>query len=517
MILCWLLPTPRVLASSVTVVTHGFDIWADYFPGRPGGPLRDLGLGLYDYWSAQPGGAVEYLYDPSFQGLTLLRGAAANENKIVVFDWSSDSNDLQAGYDEGSGDVMFAMLQQYNLLNSDYLHLIGHSRGGVVSTQAARRILHYGYDVDQLTLLDVEEGPSPLNEAGPGRAWEGIGYVDNYYGSGKYAGIDIDLGGNQIGGAYNQRVYEDHDDFPEWYTKSISETFGAETGGYYWRVADPAGRPAESPARTPLVAPPDVINGNFSYGISIDDKVAGWWYHGGGGGGHVDLLDVGFEDFDLELDYGDSSKRHSWLYAPEDVHHLEFQAEIGGSWLNDDEFWITLQRYDNYTRRVSPFSVDNTTPWRWYSVDISDFADSVFRFTFAIEAPGSLNIVDSQVEIDNVRFVHYSAGDYNQNGMVDAADYTVWRDTLGSTTDLRANGDDTGASAGVIDQADYALWKTYFGQTAGSGSADVVRSRSAVPEPTTLVLLIFGTLCWLGNRRNAWPLFVSQPETRSIT
>ncbi len=27
--------------------------------------------------------------------------------------------------------------------------------------------------------------------------------------------------------------------------------------------------------------------------------------------------------------------------------------------------------------------------------------------------------------------------DYNGNGIVDAADYTVWRDTLGSTTDLR--------------------------------------------------------------------------------
>ena len=38
-----------------------------------------------------------------------------------------------------------------------------------------------------------------------------------------------------------------------------------------------------------------------------------------------------------------------------------------------------------------------------------------------------------------------STGDYNQNHIVDAADYTIWRDTLGSTTDLRANGDNTGA------------------------------------------------------------------------
>ena len=31
-------------------------------------------------------------------------------------------------------------------------------------------------------------------------------------------------------------------------------------------------------------------------------------------------------------------------------------------------------------------------------------------------------------------------GDYNFNGVHDAVDYTVWRDTLGSATDLRADG-----------------------------------------------------------------------------
>jgi len=32
------------------------------------------------------------------------------------------------------------------------------------------------------------------------------------------------------------------------------------------------------------------------------------------------------------------------------------------------------------------------------------------------------------------------AGDYSFNGVVDAEDYAVWRDTLGSTNDLRADG-----------------------------------------------------------------------------
>jgi hypothetical protein len=93
------------------------------------------------------------------------------------------------------------------------------------------------------------------------------------------------------------------------------------------------------------------------------------------------------------------------------------------------------------------------------------------------------------------------AGDYNSNGIVDAADYTIWRDTLGSTADLRANGDNTGASAGKIDQADYTVWKTNFGRTAGSGSG--TGTNATVPEPTTLVLLMFAVAGWCLKRGRA--------------
>lgn len=98
-------------------------------------------------------------------------------------------------------------------------------------------------------------------------------------------------------------------------------------------------------------------------------------------------------------------------------------------------------------------------------------------------------------------------GDYNENGTVDAADYVIWRATLGSTTDLRANGDNTGDSEGVIDQADYNVWRSNFGNTlpvlgagaavaagakllaAGSGSEVVPSSESAEPaaEPAPVV------------------------------
>lgn len=52
--------------------------------------------------------------------------------------------------------------------------------------------------------------------------------------------------------------------------------------------------------------------------------------------------------------------------------------------------------------------------------------------------------------------------DYNSDGNVNAADYTVWRDTLGSTTDLRADGDENG----TVEAADYEFWRTRFGETS---------------------------------------------------
>lgn len=85
------------------------------------------------------------------------------------------------------------------------------------------------------------------------------------------------------------------------------------------------------------------------------------------------------------------------------------------------------------------------------------------------------------------------AGDYNGDGLVNLADYTVWRDTLGSTANLAANGDDTGTSQGVIDAADYVFWKSAF---AGSSLAALATTAtaSAVPEPTSGLLTGLGLL-----------------------
>ena len=94
------------------------------------------------------------------------------------------------------------------------------------------------------------------------------------------------------------------------------------------------------------------------------------------------------------------------------------------------------------------------------------------------------------------------AGDYNNNGSVDAADYSLWRNTLGSTSDFRADGDGNG----TVDAADYTYWKQRFGQTSAASAASVPLDTSlspGVPEPGAGCLISIAVLAapW---RRRRW-------------
>ncbi len=91
----------------------------------------------------------------------------------------------------------------------------------------------------------------------------------------------------------------------------------------------------------------------------------------------------------------------------------------------------------------------------------------------------------------NALLVHNVPGDYNHDGVVDTADYIVWRNSVGSSVNLAADGNNNE----LVDAGDYTFWRSHFGQTAGSGSgsgADL--SQSTVPEPATVFLLSIGAV-----------------------
>lgn len=76
-------------------------------------------------------------------------------------------------------------------------------------------------------------------------------------------------------------------------------------------------------------------------------------------------------------------------------------------------------------------------------------------------------------------------GDFNADGVVNTADYTVWRDYVGQYTGGLAdsNGD------GWVNGADLAAWRTHFGRALGS------LFPFSIPEPTAATLLATAFLC----------------------
>jgi autotransporter-associated beta strand protein len=75
------------------------------------------------------------------------------------------------------------------------------------------------------------------------------------------------------------------------------------------------------------------------------------------------------------------------------------------------------------------------------------------------------------------------AGDYNRNSVVDAADYTVWRNNVGAPASGLANAID----GGVVGTAHYETWRANYGKTQIFDATG-----NTAPEPSTALLLILG-------------------------
>jgi hypothetical protein len=103
-------------------------------------------------------------------------------------------------------------------------------------------------------------------------------------------------------------------------------------------------------------------------------------------------------------------------------------------------------------------------------------------------------LIDLGWEIELPQLPEVLAGDYNNDGNVDALDYTLWRNNLGDSTeaDLNFAGD-----GGGVTSSDYTYWKSRYGNTApgGGGLTEIV------PEPAVGAILLIAAL-WAPSRRS---------------
>ena len=111
---------------------------------------------------------------------------------------------------------------------------------------------------------------------------------------------------------------------------------------------------------------------------------------------------------------------------------------------------------------------------------------------------GGINTGNAQFDWAQI-IVGVPAGDFNNDGAINAADYTVWRDTAGSNVTAWSGADGNGD--GLVNGVDYDVWQQNFGKTipnlGGAGGA------ATVPEPTgwALIVACASALPW-GWRRN---------------
>jgi hypothetical protein len=174
----------------------------------------------------------------------------------------------------------------------------------------------------------------------------------------------------------------------------------------------------------------------------------------------------------------------------------------------------SIHRYGNST---------GSTEHDWHATNVTDnpssgFVSAADGFRQSGPDPHGLPREDG-AEFESSQFVPYGVNitdtlgapnyplnqtvlpwDFNGNGTVDAADYTLWRNSLGQA-------DPTGLSVvtnadrdGSVDQTDYEAWKYHFGESLPAASGSGAAATSGAPEPASFLLALVGMVAIAASR-----------------
>ena len=511
--------TSALAQPTTTVITHGLTL------GAKGDWVQNMAEAVRA--NGASGGSV-YRYDGATGKWRFLPAISdgSTDTVALIFNWVDESDGVSVGpnwgYAQAASDALVAALReaQYldgagpaDLATGRTLHLIGHSRGATVMSEAARRLVLDGITVDHLTTLDPHPvngitagclgvGDDDWNDPDPQRWSRSDGcaevtFADNYF---RFDNNGCDPDGQPVNNVHNVPLVDvlgDNDFFDndifgacalehtkvhafyhgtidldagsdgegcnidnDWYaatglpgcaTRACNGFFFSSLGG--GASMRPAMGEGAEPTPTAIL-----YNGSFDFGSH-----AGWSFHGGGGSGSINA--AGF----LALSAPGAEMTHNRFFLPASAQSLTHQHRINTA-STDDELVFTL----------TSLSTSVTTELDRLALSAAD-AGFVTRttplppaltsgaYTLTVSIDGGITGVESQVDLDNIDITISAPGcepcpgDLNGDGIIDTADLGVLLGAFGSAdpiSDINADG--------VVDTADLGILLGAFGILCGA-------------------------------------------------
>lgn len=138
---------------------------------------------------------------------------------------------------------------------------------------------------------------------------------------------------------------------------------------------------------------------------------------------------------------------------------------------------------------------------------LADFIGTIDRITIQWPATGITQVFEDVTPNTLLTIIEPAAADWDHDGKIDAADYSLWQASHGMTTAAHADGDSN--NDGDVDGSDFLTWQRQY-------STDQKPANIAVPEPVSNAIISFGWSFLVLMSRNNRLLFMPAREKGSF-